>query len=692
MPQTLRKRTISAIAASLVILSLAAIVFAPAVRAAEAAPASVIRVALLISTRGTSPVATLQSASAMAVIDPASSGSFPDVSVEAGRQVRFSLSGYSLIVRETEDYGVALEAYRNAAPFGFALISADTLRGRTVYQVRLAGYASRSEAVAVAGRVPGMQGGTPAVAGPLFASVGTFASADDAESFKNALQQAGIRAWVAVHRDVQGFGFHSVWIGESATGAELEKAMADAAALYPGIVPNPVDGSTPFLLRQTDLLPDTNAAIPHYRMNGNGHEIRVQGTEGSVIKLAERYGRSYRGSMILTAYEGKLAVINELPLEQYLYSVVSSEMPSSWPIEALKAQAVAARTYALKQGWKYRIAQVSDTTYDQAYHGVEAESAKAIEAVEATRGEVIRNATGLIEPFYASNHGGRSADPVEVWSGDAPYAKIVTSPDDVAQRGKLDWYRIMLSDGTSGYIRSDFAVLTGEKSKSGLPVIEVTGSNVNIRRAPRVDNTDNPAIALGQAGERYVVIGQDTESNAYNWIRGPYSADTLKSTLNARADSAVQGTLTSLEVTARGPSGRVTEISANGKPVRLSYPDLYRSALNGLPSTNFSIEETGRYTVLAAFGAKREFPETGGSLSVLSAEGTVNLSQSEFYVMNGNGDIRAVTKEPAFRFVGYGFGHGLGLSQYGAMALAESGYDYQAILKYYYDGISIVKE
>lgn len=692
MPHLTSKRTFFAVACPVLIAMLLLSFAAPAGHAAGSGEPD-IRVALFISTRGTVPAVTLESTSSLAVAVQGTDAGGPSIHTGAGRPVRFSLAGYALVVRETADYGAALDAYEAIAPYGHAELAADELQGRTVYQVRLGGFASRAEAEAAASRVPFASSGTPVVSGPLYASVGTFATAEEAERLRAGLLQQGIRAWHAVHPDLDGFGPHSVWIGEAASDSELAQAIASFHALYPGAAAHPVDGSLPYLLRRTDVSPGTNDRMDHYRFNRNGQEIRVAGDGMSPIKVRERSGRTYRGSIALTAHEGKLAVINELPLEQYLYAVVGSEMPGSWPLEALKAQAVAARTYALRQGMKYGIAHVSDTTYDQAYHGTGAESPGAVEAVEATRGEVLVDAAGrLIEPFYASNHGGMSADPSEVWNGEAPQVNIVPSPDEIAARDKPDWYRIMLADGTSGYIRSDFAAVTNAKSDSGLPVIEVTGDNVNIRRAPRVDNADNPPVAQANRGERYVMIGRDVESNAYSWIRGPYSAAQLKATINARAANAVQGELRTLEVTGRGPSGRVTEIAANGRPVKLAYPDQYRSALNGLPSTKFAIEETGRFTVLAAFGAKREFPEAGGELAVLSANGTAALAGPEFYVMDAGGDVRAATVEPRFRFIGTGFGHGLGMSQYGALALAESGYDYAAILQHYYDGVRIVKE
>lgn len=691
MPNTIRSRALSVFVIGLIALML--VTHVPMAGHAAGGGSSDIRVTLLISTLGTVPSVTLQSASGLAISVQQGNGEGPQLTADPGTPVKFSLAGYALIVQETDNYNAALTAYQAAAPHGHAEILTDYLQGRPVFQVRLAGYANRAEAEAAAARLPQAGTGARHVSGPLYASAGTFATAEEAEQLSATLQQQGIRAWHVLHPDVDGFGTHSVWIGAAASEADLETAMANAVNLYPGAVLHRVDDTTPYLLKRYDDTSSSNGTVHHYVFSRNGQEVRVAGLDGAFITVKERYGRTYRGSMALTAYEGKLAVINELPLEQYLYAVVGSEMPASWPLEALKAQAVAARTFALKRGVKYEIAHISDTTYDQAYHGIGAESAAAIAAVEETRGEVLANANGLVDPYYASNHGGHSADSSEVWTGNVPHAKFVTSPDEIAGRNKLDWYRIMLADGTSGYIRSDFAVITGLKSDSDLPVVEVTGDNVNIRRAPRVDNADNPAIAQASMGDRFVMFGQDVESNAYDWIRGTYGADRLKSTINARAASAVQGDLLTLEVSERGPSGRVTKVKANGQSVNVAYPDQYRSALGGLPSTMFDIEETGRYTVLAALGSKREFPEPGGaSLSVLSAAGTSSLATDEFYVMDSDGNVRAATTEPGFRFIGRGYGHGLGMSQYGAWALAEAGYDYRAILQYYYDGIHIEKE
>ncbi|MGO4373098.1 stage II sporulation protein SpoIID, partial [Paenibacillus sp. MCAF20] len=62
------------------------------------------------------------------------------------------------------------------------------------------------------------------------------------------------------------------------------------------------------------------------------------------------------------------------------------------------------------------------------------------------------------------------------------------------------------------------------------------------------------------------------------------------------------------------------------------------------------------------------------------------------FILDGKGNLRAATKEPSFRFVGTGYGHGVGMSQFGALSLAQQGYDYQYILKYYYKDVTIAKE
>mgnify|MGYP000399922022 FL=1 len=98
-----------------------------------------------------------------------------------------------------------------------------------------------------------------------------------------------------------------------------------------------------------------------------------------------------------------LTVVNVLPVEQYLYGVVGKEMSPSWSEEALKAQAVAARTYAIahKSRFSQRGFDLTDDTSSQVYAGINGESPSIIKAVNATKGEIITYQAGLSTPFSA---------------------------------------------------------------------------------------------------------------------------------------------------------------------------------------------------------------------------------------------------------------------------------------------------
>src|SRR5690606_10380932 len=125
--------------------------------------------------------------------------------------------------------------------------------------------------------------------------------------------------------------------------------------------------------------------------------------------------------------------------------------------------------------------------------------------------------------------------------------------------------------------------------------------------------------------------------NPYNWIRGPYTAEQLKSTINARSSAKVEGSLMTLEVMERGPSDRVIRMKANGTPLVMPNPDAFRSALNGLPSTRFDVEETGRFTVLGAGGRRAEYPVSAAVLTAAGSKTSQSIKSNEFYVMNDAG-------------------------------------------------------
>lgn len=134
-------------------------------------------------------------------------------------------------------------------------------------------------------------------------------------------------------------------------------------------------------------------------------------------------GKSYRGTAELSAGDKGILVVNELALEDYLVGLINCEISSAWPIEAVKSQAVIARTYALnrkeaRKGFPYHL---ESSVIDQVYDGCEIEDSRARRGVSETAGEILMYGGSVIQAFYHSNCGGRTETAENVWGARLPY-------------------------------------------------------------------------------------------------------------------------------------------------------------------------------------------------------------------------------------------------------------------------------
>jgi stage II sporulation protein D len=155
--------------------------------------------------------------------------------------------------------------------------------------------------------------------------------------------------------------------------------------------------------------------------------LRFRATrEGTLTALDTRV----QGDVVVLPGKSKLLVVNVLPLEEYLVGVLGSEMPSSFPLEALKAQAVAARTYALNKKLEQygQPFHLGSSVISQVYRGLEVEDPRTREAVEATRGLVLTYTLQPIEAYFHSSCGGRTESGADALGRDLPYLKAVDCP------------------------------------------------------------------------------------------------------------------------------------------------------------------------------------------------------------------------------------------------------------------------
>ena len=247
-----------------------------------------------------------------------------------------------------------------------------------------------------------------------------------------------------------------------------------------------------------------------------------------------------------------------------------------------------------------------------------------------------------------------------------------------------------MPSGKVGYVREDVVSKNGNKNSAGFEIAYAKENDTNIRPIPAVQSTVSP-VAQVDKGTQLVILDTVPESSEYAWFRGPYTGSEITNMITSKTKTPLTGSAYSLEVTDRGPSGRVTEMKVNGVEVVVSYPDNFRSAFGGLPSTLFDVESSSSYYVVGADGKAVMMNGVSGKSAISASSSTPQSLKDGTIVMNGDGEGRVLTATPSFTFSGKGYGHGIGLSQWGAKGLADQGYDYKQILQYYYNNVDIVK-
>jgi stage II sporulation protein D len=171
--------------------------------------------------------------------------------------------------------------------------------------------------------------------------------------------------------------------------------------------------------------------------------IRPLGAGTPLVFAGQRW---YRGVLELRPSATGVTVINTLPLEQYLYGVVPSEMSASWPAESLKSQAIAARSYAVANLGKHKSRgyDVCDTDECQVYTGAAVEAVRSNQAIDATRGEVLMYGRKTIAAFFHSSSGGHTENSEDVWHQRLPYIRAV--PDYDQKSPHFAWYKNVSSE------------------------------------------------------------------------------------------------------------------------------------------------------------------------------------------------------------------------------------------------------
>lgn len=337
--------------------------------------------------------------------------------------------------------------------------------------------------------------------------------------------------------------------------------------------------------------------------------------------------RYYGGFEYQRVTGGRISVINVVDVEDYVKGVVPYEMSGSWPVEALKAQAICARTYAVrttKHLSSYGF-DLCNTTDCQVYYGTGSATANSDRAVEETSGKCLTYNGSYIEAVYHSSDGGATEDAENVWGSKTGYLI-----------GKKDPYEAMTSIPSYQYtVTYTSAQLTWILQQKGYSI----GNIVNVYVSEQTNMGNVLRVTFVDSAGKSLTVARETCRTIF------YSSTYNKSVRSMRFDIS-------------GGSGASSGCYVNNSSNRLD-------SLNGV----YTISGSG---TISSYGSSSAYVITSSGTSQLTSSGASSSASSSGFTITGTGN-----------------GHNVGMSQYGAKAMAEQGLGCEEILQFYYTGVSI---
>lgn len=373
----------------------------------------------------------------------------------------------------------------------------------------------------------------------------------------------------------------------------------------------------------------------------DGNNVKISDSAGNVLytgsksagarprssgkdQITRVNGVDYRGAIDCINFGGSLNVVNVVFTDHYLYGVISREMSPSWPIEALKAQAVCARNYMVNNIDKHSSQgfDLCSSVHCQAYSGINVESENSYPPVDTTTRQVLTYDGKLAQLYYCASMGATTEDVENVWGNTVPYLiSVDNSFEDTKNVPNGIWSGTLTRDEATAIMRNK---------------------------------------------------GYDV------------------------------GDVTSISVQEYTPNGRVLSLLVTGtNGSKLFEREACRTIFN-------TITKSQSYTVKGNGDASNTVPDinvTDGTnttdqnikkLILLTADGRYNISGDAMFVTNGTyqkqysvASSSASGINASFYFSGTGWGHSVGMSQYGAKGMAEAGYKYDDILRHYFPGTNL---
>ena len=372
----------------------------------------------------------------------------------------------------------------------------------------------------------------------------------------------------------------------------------------------------------------------------------------------------FRGNIRISGAPDGLAVINVVDSETYLRGVLKMEANPAWPNEALKAQAIVSRTYALRRisGSNGREYDVSDSIESQVYRGVNAEDPRCDAAIRSTQGIVLSYGGSIAFTPFHSDSGGNTADIRDVWGGSYPYLSGLKEPVSYTSPNSV-WKRQLSASEIESIL------LRLKKSVGRI-------SNVSVQAADSAGRA--VTLLFSGSGGRVSVKAHD-----FRMAAGP---SVIKSTLFTITPNGSPAVASAAPTSKPRPEEIAGSRQTSAKP--RSIP---------LSTTPMSFREEQALMTLTEQGAfsteelldmlKRPETRKGYLIEAINRSKDSNKPRGVLPTEPNSGSGGG----QSFLFTGKGWGHGVGMSQWGAKAMAEAGWSHKEILRHYYPGTELTR-
>lgn len=410
--------------------------------------------------------------------------------------------------------------------------------------------------------------------------------------------------------------------------------------------------------------------------SGNNH-LTIKGTKHGTI--------NYLGDFVFTVNSGELRAVNHLPLEQYLYGVVAYEMSDSWPLEALKVQAICARSYAVAAMSASSSHDIGDTASHQVYKGYNPSYKNVINAVNATAGEVLTYNNKVVTAFYSASNGGQTEYTGNIFGGGD--AKNKQYPYFVQKDDPYD-----LENPSSRYQKIFVPKKPENISGECIKVVNVS-SNLNVRSGP---------------GTSYDIVGKVTNNTIFKllgetsgWYKIEYEGkDAYISTGYAQKISVdgnffyVNSVLNDIQT--RAYNLLKSEV-ASATDIKIITIDKLENGLEQWPGTGSRSYVTADVTATVDYIKKGSTELSGQTKQINVALELMKKSGSGYSMSHDYLDsslrmrgIEQASSEGGYYVTNARYGHGVGMSQRGAQTMASKyNMSYKDILAFYFVGVQV---